>query len=257
VSALLAAQNLSVAFGGVVAVADVSLDVRDGEVLGLVGPNGSGKSTFLNAVTGLVPARGELSIGGRRIRLGQPGAARRAGVLRTFQTPQTFVNLSCMEDVLLATTDRAATGVGAAWLGAPVARRRERRRWARARDALARFDLLHRAETPAAALAYGERRRLELARAWLGEPRLLLLDEPAAGLNAAETERLAADLRSLVAAGITLLVVEHKIDFLQALCDRVAVLELGRLIATGPATEIWHDQRVIDAYLGETDARGS
>lgn len=255
---LLSADAVTVSFGGVLAVDRVSLDIAEGEVLGLVGPNGSGKSTFLNALTGLVPARGALRIDDRPVALGRPGRARRAGLVRTFQTPQTFDNLSCIEDVLLATTDRRGTGLVAAWLGGPFTRRRERARWADATQALARYDLRDRAETPASALAYGQRRRLELARAWVARPRILLLDEPAAGLNAAETERLAEDLRSLVDDGLTLLVVEHKIDFLTALCDRVAVLEMGRLIATGDAADIWRDQRVIDAYLGEeSGARGS
>ena len=248
--AILRATDVAVSFGGVRAVDGVSLDVGEHEILGLVGPNGSGKSTFLNAIVGVVPAGGRVEVAGLPVPLGRPGRARELGVLRTYQTPQTYTHLSCIEDVLLSTPDRALTGLTSAFLARPWMMQRERARWARAADALARVGLLHLAEQPAARLSYGQRRLLELARGIAGAPRVLLLDEPSAGLDASETEQLAGYLRQLRDDGVALLVVDHKLDFITSLCERVAVLELGRLVAVGAADEVFRDQRVVDAYLG-------
>jgi ABC-type branched-subunit amino acid transport system ATPase component/ABC-type branched-subunit amino acid transport system permease subunit len=247
---MLEAEEIRVRFGGVVAVDGVDLTLQAHEILGLVGPNGSGKTTFLNALTGVVPASGSLRVAGRRVRLGRPGRARGRGVLRTFQTPQTYEHVSCIEDVLLSTSDRRLTGIAAAWLLRPFMLRRERDRWDRATRALERVGLADLAEQPAARLAYGQRRLLELARALAGEPRIVLLDEPSAGLNAAETEQLARHLERVRADGVTILLVDHKLDFVTSLCDRIAVFELGRLVAVGRADDVFSDERVVDAYLG-------
>jgi branched-chain amino acid transport system permease protein len=246
----LSASDIRVHFGGVVAVDSVSLDVLPGEILGLVGPNGSGKSTFLNALCGLVPASGGLRVGDRSVPLGRPGAIRRLGVLRTYQAPQTYVHLSCLDDVMLSTTDRVATGIVAAWLARPVMARHERARRVRALEVLDRVGLGALAEASVAGLPYGQRRLLELARAIAGEPAVLLLDEPSAGLNDSETDDIAALLRSVRDDGMSLLVVDHKIDFIVAISDRVAVLELGAVVAVGEPSTVLDDPRVIDAYLG-------
>ncbi len=247
---MLTAEQITVAFGGVRAVDDVSLEVADGELLGLVGPNGSGKTTLLNAVCGIVPASGSLTVAGRAVRLGRLGAARRAGLARVFQAPQTYGELSCLDNVLLAAPDPGLRGLAGAWLARPAMWRRERARWSAGLAALETVGLADRALEPSAALSYGQRRLLELARALAGRPAVLLLDEPSAGLNDAETASLAALLRSVRADGQTLVVVDHKIDFLDALCDRLVVLELGRVIARGTPAEVWADERVISAYLG-------
>ncbi len=247
---LLRADAIRVDFGGVKAVDGVSLDVRDGEILGLVGPNGSGKTTFVNALVGVVPAAGTLEVGGRPVRLGVPGASRRTGVLRTYQAPQTYDHLSCIEDVLISTADRRLTGITASWFARPGMLRHERARWAIAEDALARVRLADYAEQPAGRLTYGQRRLLEVARAIAGDPRVLLLDEPSAGLDASETDQLAGYLHELRDEGVSLLVIDHKLDFIVSLCDRVAVLELGRLVAVGDASTVFEDRRVVDAYLG-------
>jgi len=247
---MLKAEQITVTFGGVRAVSDVSLAVPAGELLGLVGPNGSGKTTFLNAVCGIVPARGSLTVADRPVRLGRPNAACRAGIARVFQAPQTYGELSCLDNVLLATSDRRLLGLTGAWPARPAMWKRERARWAFAMSALETVGLESCALEPASLLSYGQQRLLELARALAGSPSILLLDEPSAGLNDAETAALAALLRAVRSAGNTLVVVDHKIDFLDALCDRLVVLELGRVIAAGPPDQVWRDDRVISAYLG-------
>jgi ABC-type branched-subunit amino acid transport system ATPase component/ABC-type branched-subunit amino acid transport system permease subunit len=248
--AVVHAADIRVTFGGVRAVDGVSLDVREHEIVGLVGPNGSGKTTFLNALNGVVPASGVLEVAGEQVSLGTPGRSRAVGVVRTYQAPQTYDRLSCIEDVLISTSDRQYTGVVSSWLMRPLVLRHERSRWAVAVDALTRVGLGDKAEQPAGRLTYGQRRLLELARAIAAQPRVLLLDEPSAGLDNSETERLSGYLRDLRDEGVSLLVIDHKLDFITQLCDRVAVLEQGRLVAVGDAATVFEDPRVIDAYLG-------
>jgi ABC-type branched-subunit amino acid transport system ATPase component/ABC-type branched-subunit amino acid transport system permease subunit len=250
---VLEAHDIRVRFGGVPAVAGVDLSLFENEILGLVGPNGSGKTTFLNALSGVVEASGEVRVLGNPIRLGQPGRIRAFGVLRTYQSPQTYAHLTCLEDVLLSTADRAFTGITGSWFARPPMNRHERGRWDAAMHALDRVGLAGLAEDPTSRLSYGQRRLLELARAIHAEPRALLLDEPSAGLNATETDQLAAHLANSRRDGVPILLVDHKLDFITSLCDRVAVLELGQLVAIGPAQTVFSDQRVIDAYLGVED----
>lgn len=241
---------MQVSFGGVRAVDGIDLTVADGEIHGLVGPNGSGKSTFINALTGVVPASGSVLVDGEPLPLGRPAAAVGRGILRTFQTPQTVLSLTCIDNVLLTTAERRNTGVLSAWFGRGAMWRSEQVRWERAVAALERVGLAGLAEHPAAPLSYGQRRLLELAAVIAGEPSLILLDEPAAGLNAAETEQLAALLASLRDEGRDILLVEHKVDFLNMLCDRLTVLQLGRVVTVGPPEQVWRDEQVMDAYLG-------
>jgi branched-chain amino acid transport system ATP-binding protein len=248
---VLEAVDITVRFGGLIAVDGVSLSVGDDEIVGLVGPNGSGKSTFINALTGLVPAAGAVTMDGQRVRLGRPGGAARLGVLRTFQTPQVHDHLTCLENVLVGLQDRSLRTLPVAWFRRPTMLRRERAHWQSAFESLAFMGLAGRAEVRAGALSYGERRRLELARAYAGRPRMLLLDEPAAGLNHRETTVLVELLTAWRnEGGPALLLVEHKIDFLESLCHRMVVLELGRQIAAGEPAAVWADPRVMDAYLG-------
>jgi ABC-type branched-subunit amino acid transport system ATPase component len=250
---VLEAEEVRVRFGGVLAVDGVSLTLRANEILGLVGPNGSGKTTFLNALTGVVPATGSVRVMGRPVRLGRPGRARARQVLRTYQSPQTYEHVSCIEDVLLSTSDRRLTGISAACLLRPPTLRHERERWHRANLALERVGLVGLAEQTTARLTYGQRRLLELARVIAAEPSIVLLDEPSAGLNAAETAQLARHLEGVRADGVTILLVDHKLDFVTSLCDRIAVLELGRLVAVGRPDDVFADERVVDAYLGVAD----
>lgn len=247
---MLTAEDITVGFGGVRAVDGVTLEVGRGELLGLIGPNGSGKTTFLNALCGIVPARGRLTVDGAEVRLGRPRLARRHGIGRAFQTPQIYDRLSCLENVLLSSPDHALRGLTGAWLARPLMWGHERQRWAMAMEALGHVGLAEYATEPAELLTYGQRRLLELARALAGVPKVLLLDEPSAGLNDAETAGLATMLNEARTAGNTVIVVDHKIDFLDSLCDRLVVLELGRVIARGKPDEVWRDDRVISAYLG-------
>lgn len=250
-AAVLETKDICVRFGGVVAVDGVSMQVQPQQIHGLIGPNGSGKTTFLNAVTGVVPASGGLTVAGQAVPLNRPRRSRAAGVLRMFQAPQTFAALSCLDNAVLACSDARFTGLCAAWLARPVMWHRERSRWQLGRAALERVGLTDLADHLAGSLTYGQQRMLELARALAAAPRVLLLDEPSAGLNDAETQALAELCQSLRADGLSLVVIDHKIDFIDAICDVVGVLELGRLIASGPPDEVWRDPHVVDAYLGE------
>ena len=247
---VLTATGISVDFGGVQAVDGVTFAVRDAEILGIIGPNGSGKTTLLNALSGVVQARGSLTIEGHRVALGRPEPARRAGLARVYQAPQIIGELSCLDNIVLGSLDRGARGLLAALLGRPLMWRHESLRVSRAYERLTLTGLAEHAMQRADQLSYGQLRLVELARALAGEPRVLLLDEPSAGLNDAETEHLAGLLAEVRAAGTALVVVDHKIDFIDALCDRILVLEQGREVAVGPPDEVWADQRVMDAYLG-------
>lgn len=248
---MLDAADITVRFGGVVAVDGISLKVEDHEIVGLIGPNGSGKSTFLNAITGLVPAQGTVHVDGKQMPLGKPGAVSRHGILRTFQTPQVHDELTCLENVLVGLPNRSLRTLPAAWFLRPAMMKAERERWETAAAALEFVGLSKKIHDDAGNLSYGERRRLELARVYGGKPKLLLLDEPAAGLNHAETVGLVELLlKWRDEGGPSLLLVEHKIDFLESLCHRMVVLELGKQIAAGEPAEVWRDPRVMDAYLG-------
>lgn len=252
---MLKADDIHVQFGAVRAVDGVSLEVGADEIVGLVGPNGSGKTTFLNAICGVVPAEGRLEVGGRRARLGTPTATSRSGLARVFQAPQTFEALSCIENVLVASADRRGRGLLGATALRPLMMRGERDRWHRAYEALALVGLQAAVFAPAGMLTYGDRRLLDVARALVSAPRVLLLDEPSAGLNDSETAEL-GDLLMRVheEQKLPILVIEHKIDFLDRLCDRVVVLDVGRVIASGPPDQIWRDERVMSAYLGASRA---
>jgi ABC-type branched-subunit amino acid transport system ATPase component/ABC-type branched-subunit amino acid transport system permease subunit len=247
---LLEARSIRVAFGGVVAVAGVDLDVVDGEIVGLVGPNGSGKTSLLNALTGIVSATGIVKVSGRSIPLGKPSKTRASGIMRTFQAPQNYAELSCLENVLLSSTDRRATGIFASWLARRRMFNHEKDRWIVAEDALARVGLEDLALSHSSELPYGKERLLEMARAIAGRPKLLLLDEPSAGLTASETAQLGVLLSGIRAEGVSMVIVDHKIDFLTPLCDRIVVLDLGEVIASGTPSTVFQDERVLDAYLG-------
>ena len=248
--AIIKAADVRVTFGGVRAVDGVSLDVRDDEILGLVGPNGSGKTTFLNALTGVVPASGSLEVAGQPVPLGTPGRSRAVGVVRTYQAPQTYDRLSCIEDVLISTSDRRFTGVLArgscarscCGTNVPVGRV--------AVDALTRVGLGDLAELPAGRLTYGQRRLLELARAIAGGSARPVARRAVGGPRRFGNRDPRGYLVDLRDEGVSLLVIDHKLDFITQLCDRIAVLEQGRLVAVGDAATVFEDQRVIDAYLG-------
>ena len=244
-------DSITVRFGALTAVDEVTLQVNENEVLGLIGPNGSGKSTLLNAVCGLVNATGSVKVRGDAVPLGRPGAIVRKGVVRTFQTPQVNPSLTCMENVLVGSPDKRGRGPFAAWVNRPMMWSHDKARWEAAAEALDQVGLLEMANVPASGLAYGDRRLVEIARALMCRPSLLLMDEPAAGLSAGETQRLADLLLRISSSGIGLLVIEHKLSFLDQLVQRLVVLEMGRVIAEGTPDKVWNDPAVVAAYLGE------
>lgn len=237
-------------FGAVVAVNDVSFGLGRNEVLGIVGPNGCGKSTLLNALSGLVPADGSLEIDGQQVPTRSPLRVRRAGLVRTFQTPQAFTELSCIENVMLSSPDNSMMGMFGAFGWRRGMWQHERTRMDRALQALERVNLAEYAVTSASGLAYGQQRYLEIARAIAAEPLVLAMDEPSAGLNQVETAELAELILSLRDDGLSILVVDHKIGFLRSICDRLMVLQLGEVLAEGDPATVFEDPNVIDAYLG-------
>jgi branched-chain amino acid transport system ATP-binding protein len=255
VSALLEVRGLTRQFGGVTAVAGVDFDVRAGQIKALIGPNGAGKSTILDVVAGaLAPTRGSVCLDGRPLPAGRPHAVAARGVARTFQLVKLFGELTVLDNVLIGCHRRGRAGWPACALRTAGMRAEERELRRHALEALATVGLAERAGWPAAVLPYGEQRLLELARALAGAPRLLLLDEPGAGLDAAEHQRLAAIVRRAREAGATVLVVDHHMDFVLDLCDEVLVLCQGRRLAEGPPGRVRRDPGVIAAYLGDEDA---
>jgi branched-chain amino acid transport system ATP-binding protein len=243
--------EVSRAFGGVRALDGVSLTVAPGHIHGLIGPNGAGKTTLINLLSGLTPpTAGRISLGPHRLDGLPPHRVAALGVARTYQNIRVFPAMTALENVRVGQHLTTRAPFWQRLVLAPAERRETAAARAEAADLLARVDLAHRRDVPAGALAYGEQRRLEIARALGARPSLLLLDEPAAGMNSSEIERLAAIIRSLTTEGRTILLVEHTMPLVMAICDRISVLHLGRLLAEGPPAAIARDPAVIAAYLG-------
>ena len=246
---VLEARGLRRNFGGLVAVADIGFAVRAGEIVGLIGPNGAGKSTTFNLLTGvLAPSAGEISFAGRKLARITPQSAARAGIGRSFQHVKLVRGMSVLENVALGAHLRGRAGAFAAMLR--LDRAEEGRIFAEAARQLARVGLAESADLPAHSLALGQQRIVEIARALCLDPALLLLDEPAAGLRHQEKQALAALLRQLRAEGMAILLVEHDMDFVMNLTDRLVVMDFGTRLATGTAAEIRANPAVIEAYLG-------
>jgi branched-chain amino acid transport system ATP-binding protein len=248
---LLAADAVAKHFGGVTALRDVSLSIRHGEIYGLIGPNGAGKTTFFNCLTGLyVPDGGGFTFAGAPLLADAPHQAAERGIARTFQNIRLFANMTALENVMVGRHVRTRVGVLGAMLQTAATKAEEAAIRQRAIDLLHYVRIEDRADDLAKNLSYGDQRRLEIARALATEPKLLCLDEPAAGMNATET----GELRDLIAGirrdGTTILLIEHDVKLVMGLCDRVAVLDYGVLVIEDVPSVVQKDQRVIEAYLG-------
>jgi branched-chain amino acid transport system ATP-binding protein len=244
-------ENVARHFGGVPAVDGVSLQVPAGQITGLIGPNGAGKTTVVNLITGILHlTSGRVLLDGKDVSRAEAPELARAGVARTFQNIRLVPDASVLDNVLAGFHRHERTGFWANFLGLPSARAETKRLRQQAMELLERFDMAPLAEHRAGGLSYGHQRRIEMMRALATNPRVLLLDEPVAGMNDAEAESLAGIFRNVAASGVAVLLIEHNMRFVMSLCSKLYVVASGRLIAQGEPEAVGRDPVVVEAYLG-------
>lgn len=252
---MLQLNGVSRQFGGLAAVSGVSFSVEAGQVVGLIGPNGAGKTTLLNLISGLDQASsGEIQFNEKFIHKLPPHKINQLGIARTYQNIRLFAEMSVRENIIVGMHTQGRANLVSATLLTPAYRAEERRLREQADQLIRRLGLEAFGEAPADALSYGDQRRVEMARALATHPKLLLLDEPTAGMNAAETARLGELILGLRAEGLTVLVIEHDMTFISQVCDQVIVLNFGEVIARGTTAEIKANPLVVEAYLGAETA---
>jgi len=249
---LLQVDNLTIRFGGLTAVNNVSFQIAQGELVGLIGPNGAGKTTCFNILTGVyVPTSGRICLDTQDVVGVPPHQICYYGACRTFQNIRLFKELTVLDNVLVSLHSKRDYSMLDAWLRLPKYRQGEAKIRQAAMDILKTFQLADKAQYLAKNLPYGDQRKVEIARALAANPKLLLLDEPAAGMNPTETAQLAALIQKIRKDfGITILLIEHDMSLVMKICERIYVLDYGELIASGPPEVIKADKRVIEAYLG-------
>jgi branched-chain amino acid transport system ATP-binding protein len=246
-TSVLSAQSISVSFGGVRAVVDVSLDVEPGQLVGLIGPNGAGKTTFIDAVTGFVPHGGSVSVDGHDVTGAPPHVRARRGLTRTWQATELFDDLTVRENLTVAARHPTATETIKELFSRPISR------VAAVDEALERLRLGHLAEAMPTEITQGQRKMVAVARALSARPKLLLLDEPAAGLDVNESAELGHQLREVVDQGTPMLLVDHDMGLVLGICDQLVVVESGSVIGRGTPAEIRENPQVVQAYLGGAD----
>ncbi|NLC83752.1 MAG: ABC transporter ATP-binding protein [Ruminococcaceae bacterium] len=251
---MLKLDNITIKFGGLVAVNQLSFEIEQGEIFGLIGPNGAGKTTTFNMISGTFePTEGQIELEGKRIDGMPMFKINRLGIARTYQNINLFRTMTVLENVLVGLHPHLETGLPAAIFKTPKQRREEQQSIEKAKRILDLVHIKDKDDWYASSLSYGEQRRLEIGRALASDPKLLLLDEPAAGMNPIEKEELAELVRKIRDTGVTVLLVEHDMKFVMGICEEITVLEYGKIIAHGDPETVSNDPRVIAAYLGGDD----